>query len=162
MNSPFRILFVCLGNICRSPSAENVMRHLVSQENATGEFEIDSAGTAGWHIGKSPDSRMTAAAQKKGFTMKGQARQVKPADFSAFDLILAMDQSNYDDLIDVMSGCPTPTAKLKLFCDFCTAHDETEVPDPYYGGPEGFDYVIELLEDGCANLLKQVRNGEIE
>ena len=157
-----RILFVCLGNICRSPSAENVMRHLVDEANATDEIEIDSAGTADWHTGKAPDSRMTAAATKKGFAMKGQARQVKPADFETFDLILAMDQSNYDDLTEVRAGAANPKAKLRLFCDFCTEHDETEVPDPYYGGTEGFDYVIELLEDGCSHLLDQIRSGEFE
>lgn len=162
MKSPFRILFVCLGNICRSPSAENVMRHLVNEADSADEIKIDSAGTADWHTGKSPDSRMTAAALKKGFAMEGHARQVKPADFEAFDLILAMDQSNFDDLIEVRSACATPKASLRLFSDFCTEHDETEVPDPYYGGLEGFDYVIELLEDGCANLLEQVRNGKLE
>lgn len=162
MNSPFRILFVCLGNICRSPSAENVMRHLVNKENAADEIQLDSAGTAGWHTGKSPDARMTAAAMKKGFTMKGQARQVEPEDFERFDLILAMDQNNYDDLKGVRSECSAPRATLRLFCDFCIEHDETEVPDPYYGGTEGFDYVIELLEDGCSHLLDKIRGGKIE
>lgn len=137
------------------------MRHLVNEEKAADEIEIDSAGTAGWHLGKSPDSRMTAAAVKKGFTMKGHARQVRAEDFEKFDLILAMDQSNYDDLIEVREDCPNPRAMLQLFCEFCTEHDETEVPDPYYGGPEGFDYVIELLEDGCSHLLRQIRSGEI-
>lgn len=136
------------------------MRHLVNEAGANDEIEIDSAGTAGWHVGKSPDSRMTAAAVKKGFTMKGQARQARPEDFEKFDLILAMDQSNYDDLTEVREDCLNPKAKLQLFCDFCTEHDETEVPDPYYGGPEGFDYVIELLEDGCSHLFDQIRNGE--
>ena len=162
MKSPTRVLFVCLGNICRSPSAENVMRHLVNEANITHKIALDSAGTAGWHTGKSPDSRMSAAAAKKSYAMKGRARQVKPNDFVKFDLILAMDQSNYDDLTVVRADCHTPHAKLQLFCDFCTEHDETEVPDPYYGGPEGFDYVIELLEDGCGHLLNQIRSGKVD
>lgn len=159
MTSPTRILFVCLGNICRSPSGENVMRHLVEKEGLSDAFELDSAGTAGWHIGKSPDSRMTAAARARGIRMSGRARQVKTEDFTDFDFIFAMDRSNYADLLALQSRCHAPTAQLQLFCDLCEEHDETEVPDPYYGGPEGFEKVLDLLEDGCAAFLRRWKNG---
>lgn len=149
------VLFVCLGNICRSPSGENVMRHLIEQEGLSDHFKLDSAGTAGWHTGNPPDSRMTAAARNRGITMLGRARQVKPTDFERFDWIFAMDSSNYRDLEDVRDRCPNPTAKLVLFCDFCEEHEETEVPDPYYGGPEGFEKVLDLLEDGCSSFLRR-------
>lgn len=161
MSEPTRLLFVCLGNICRSPSGENLMRHVVESEGLSEHFEIDSAGTAGYHVGNPPDARMTAAAQKRGFTMRGRARQVKPADFENFDFIFAMDRANYEDLLDVRDRCEAPTAELRLFCTYCTEHDDEEVPDPYYGGPEGFEYVLDLLEDGCAEFLKQWRAKEI-
>ena len=161
MASPTRLLFVCLGNICRSPSGENVMRHLIEEEGLTDAFELDSAGTAGWHIGKSPDSRMTVAARARGIEMKGRARQVHPDDFATFDHIFAMDRSNYADLVEVRKQCENPTAKLQLFCELCEAHEETEVPDPYYGGPEGFEKVLDLLEDGCTAFLREWR-GENE
>ncbi len=157
MADPTRLLFVCLGNICRSPSGENVMRHLIEAEGLGDRFELDSAGTAGWHIGKSPDSRMTAAARARGIEMKGRARQVGPEDFSSFDHIFAMDRSNYEDLLEVQSRCENSTAKLQLFCELCEEHDEEEVPDPYYGGPEGFEKVLDLLEDGCAAFLSHWR-----
>ena len=152
---PTRLLFVCLGNICRSPSGENVMRHLIEQEELTDEFEIDSAGTAGWHIGKRPDSRMTAAAQNRGINMKGRAQQVRPDDFAHFDWIFAMDDSNYEDLLEVQNRCPNPTAQLIRFCELCEEHEEREVPDPYYGGQEGFEKVLDLLEDGCSAFLQR-------
>lgn len=156
-----RLLFVCLGNICRSPSGENVMRHLVEEEGVADQFEIDSAGTAGWHIGKKPDSRMTAAAKARGIEMKGRAQQAQPNHFSEFDWIFAMDDSNYEDLLEVRDRCPNPTAKLVRFCEFCEEHDEREVPDPYYGGPEGFEKVLDLLEDGCATFLRRWKEGNL-
>ena len=155
MPDPTRLLFVCLGNICRSPSGENVMRHIVDAEGLSDSFEIDSAGTADWHTGNPPDSRMNAAANSRGITMIGSARQVEPDDFATFDWIFAMDRSNHDDLLDVRDQCPNPTARLILFCEFCEEHEEDEVPDPYYGGPEGFEKVLDLLEDGCASFLKR-------
>ena len=131
------------------------MRHLVKEAGLENEFEIDSAGTAGWHIGKRPDSRMTRAAENRGIPMKGSARQVEPDDFNRFDWIFAMDDSNYEDLIDVRDSCPNPTARLIRFCELCEEHEEKEVPDPYYGGPEGFEKVLDLLEDGCAAFLQR-------
>lgn len=161
MPNPTRLLFVCLGNICRSPSGENVMHHLIEEAGLADHFEMDSAGTAGWHVGKKPDSRMTTAARNRGIPMQGRARQVSPEDFASFDWIFAMDRSNYADLVEVREQCPDPTARLVLFCEFCERHDETEVPDPYYGGPEGFEKVLDLLEDGCGAFLKKWRENSL-
>jgi protein-tyrosine phosphatase len=162
MDSPTRLLFVCLGNICRSPAGENVMNHLIGKEGLESQFVVDSAGTAGYHIGNPPDLRMGRAAKTRGIAMCGRARQVTPSDFSDFDWIFAMDRSNYDDLVAVRKKCDAPTAKLVLFCDFCEAHSESEVPDPYYGGPEGFDKVLDLLEDGCGVFLRKWKSGELD
>lgn len=161
MTQPTRVLFVCLGNICRSPAGENVMNHLVGQAGLSQRFAVDSAGTAGYHIGNAPDSRMTAAARNRGIVMKGRARQVKPSDFAEFDWIFAMDRSNLEDLTTVRKGCDDPSANLVLFCDFCESHAETEVPDPYYGGPEGFEKVLDLLEDGCGVFLRKWKANEL-
>ena len=161
MTQTTRLLFVCLGNICRSPAGENVMKHLIEKAGLTQRFSIDSAGTAGYHIGHVPDSRMTAAIRNRGIAMKGRARQVKPSDFAEFDWIFAMDRSNYEDLAAVRKRCDNPSAKLVLFCDFCESHEETEVPDPYYGGPEGFEKVLDLLEDGCGVFLRKWKTGEL-
>lgn len=158
---PTRLLFVCLGNICRSPAGENTMRHLVAERGLSDRFEIDSAGTAGWHTGNPPDSRMSSAARARGLPTGGRARQVRPEDFETFDWIFAMDRSNQADLFGVRERCRQPKAKLVLFCDFCTEHDETEVPDPYYGGPEGFEKVLDLLEDGCGNFLDRWEKGDL-
>lgn len=150
-----RVLFVCLGNICRSPSAENIMNHLVQQRQWADRVSCDSAGTASYHVGNPPDRRMAAAAQAFGITLKGQARQFEPADFERFDWILAMDRHNYRDIL-VMDVTKNHSHKVKMMCDFCRTHPDKEVPDPYYGGPEGFNYVIELLLDACEGFLDQV------
>lgn len=156
-----RLLFVCLGNICRSPAGENVMVHLLEQEGLASQFEVDSAGTAGFHIGNPPDLRMTKAAKARGITMRGRARQVQPADFAEFDWIFAMDRSNHADLLSVQKRCPEPSARLVNFCDFLEEQDAAEVPDPYYGGPEGFETVLDLLEDGCGAFLRRWREGSL-
>lgn len=153
-----RLLFVCLGNICRSPSAENIMNHLIEQRQLSGQIVCDSAGTASYHIGSAPDRRMNTAAQRRGLTLTGSARQFTAADFEEFDLILAMDNSNYQDILSLLPGdrpnSPGRYAdKVKLMCDFCRTHSDSEVPDPYYGGEAGFDYVIDLLFDACEGLL---------
>lgn len=161
MPAPTRLLFVCLGNICRSPSGENVMRHLVAEAGLTSEFEIDSAGTAAWHTGNPPDERMTRAAESRGIAMRGRARQVTPEDFENFDWIFAMDDSNFEDLLETREACPNPTARLIRFCELCEDHEETEVPDPYYGGPEGFEKVLDLLEDGCSAFLERWKSSDL-
>ncbi|MDJ1173588.1 low molecular weight protein-tyrosine-phosphatase [Roseofilum capinflatum] len=153
---PYKLLFVCLGNICRSPSAENIMNHLIAQRGLEDQIECDSAGTSAYHIGSSPDRRMAAAAAKQGIELKGKARQFQTEDFEAFDLILAMDKDNYRNIL-FLDQRNQYKDKVRLMCDFCTRHPQiSEVPDPYYGGPEGFNQVIDLLMDACEGLLHQL------
>ncbi|HEY9609294.1 low molecular weight protein-tyrosine-phosphatase [Allocoleopsis sp.] len=152
---PCKLLFVCLGNICRSPSAENIMNHLIEQAGLSETIICDSAGTGGYHIGASPDRRMTAAALRRGIKLKGQARQLQKSDFENFDLILAMDRENYQDIL-FLDPAGKYQDKVRLMCDFATHHSDREVPDPYYGGSEGFDKVIDLLLDACEGLLEHV------
>ena len=159
---PYRLLFVCLGNICRSPSAENIMNYLIEQRGLVGQIECDSAGTSGYHIGASPDHRMNAAAQRKlGITLQGKARQFQLYDFDEFDLILAMDQDNYEQLY-YLDRRGQYKDKLHLMCHFCQQHDLKEVPDPYYGGEAGFNFVIDLLMDACSGLIDHLlKTGQI-
>lgn len=148
------VLFVCLGNICRSPTAHAVFRQLAKQARLP--IEIDSAGTAGYHKGAAPDKRAKAAGMKRGYDFSGlSARPVITEDFEKFDLILAMDQANYDDLLD---ACPSGYEhKVQLFLNFAEQYpDESEVPDPYYGGALGFEYVLDLVEDASKGLLNQL------
>ena len=154
---PFRLLFVCLGNICRSPAADGVMRDVVEKAGLASRIEIDSAGTAGWHSGKLPDNRMRQAARARGLTLDHWARQLKSADLERFDLILAMDRDNERN-IRALDREKRHADKIRLFCDFCSEHAEREVPDPYYGGPEGFEHVLDLIEDGCEGLLREVKS----
>ncbi|MCD8488620.1 MAG: low molecular weight phosphotyrosine protein phosphatase [Desertifilum sp.] len=149
---PYKLLFVCLGNICRSPSAENIMNHLIAQQGLGDRILCDSAGTSSYHVGSPPDRRMTAAASMRGIALKGQARQFSKADFAAFDLILAMDRENYHNIL-ALAPSDRDRHKVRLMCDFCTRFTLQEVPDPYYGGPEGFNTVIDLLLDACEGLL---------
>ncbi|WP_413171731.1 low molecular weight protein-tyrosine-phosphatase [Anabaena azotica] len=152
----YKLLFVCLGNICRSPSAENIMNHLVLQAGLSDSIYCDSAGTSSYHIGSPPDRRMSAAAVSKlGIKLLGQARQFQKSDFQEFDLILAMDKDNYENILAVdRSG--QYHHKVRLMCDFCSRHTLKEVPDPYYGGTEGFNRVIDLLIDACEGLLEYI------
>ncbi|NEN90878.1 MAG: low molecular weight phosphotyrosine protein phosphatase [Okeania sp. SIO3H1] len=153
----YKLLFVCLGNICRSPSAENIMNHLIEKANLSGRIVCDSAGTGGYHIGSPPDSRMTYAAKMRGITLKGAARKFQVEDFDNFDLILTMDKDNYQDVLRLDTAGKYQD-KVKLMCDFCRYFDVQEVPDPYYGGQDGFDYVIEILLDACEGLLDYIIN----
>ncbi|HEY9848951.1 MAG TPA: low molecular weight protein-tyrosine-phosphatase [Leptolyngbyaceae cyanobacterium] len=151
----YKLLFVCLGNICRSPSAENIMKHLIEREGLSDRIICDSAGTSSYHIGSSPDRRMTAAAQMRGIKLEGKARQFTKADFEEFDLILAMDRENYQNIL-YLDPNGKYRDKVRLMCDFCTRHHIKEVPDPYYGGPEGFNQVIDILLDACEGLLEYI------
>jgi protein-tyrosine phosphatase len=154
-----RLLFVCLGNICRSPTAEGVMRHLLREEGLEDAIEVDSAGTGDWHVGNTPDDRSTLVARRRGIALTGRARQVDAADFEAFDLILAMDRSNYDEL---HGRAPDAEARerVKLLREYdpeAVAAGDLEVPDPYYGGPDGFEDVLDLVTRACEGLLDEVR-----
>lgn len=131
------------------------MNHLIQERRLSDRIVCDSAGTSSYHIGSSPDRRMTAAAQRRDINLDGQARQFTTSDFKAFDLILAMDKENYRDILR-LDATGQYQDKVRLMCSFCTQHDDEEVPDPYYGGPEGFNYVIDLLLDACEGLLDSV------
>ncbi|MEN9216697.1 MAG: low molecular weight protein-tyrosine-phosphatase [Gloeomargarita sp. HHBFW_bins_162] len=155
-SAPTKILFVCMGNICRSPAAEGIMNHLIRQENLQEHLICDSAGTIGYHQGSPPDERMQAAAKKRGITLTGRARQFHPADFEQFDLILTMDRQNYWDVL-AWDTENRYQHKVKMMCEFCRTHTCKEVPDPYYGGAEGFELVLDLLTDACAGLLADLR-----
>lgn len=152
-----KILFVCMGNICRSPAGEIVFRHLVAEAKLTDKVTIDSAGTIGFHTGKGPDARMSETLRKRNYTITGSSRKITSDDLQAFDLILAMDHDNYEDIMQLAESTPDTTAEIKLFTDYCTEHDDTFVPDPYYGGQDGFEYVADLMEDGCQKLLSEIK-----
>jgi len=152
----FQLLFVCLGNICRSPAAEGIMQRRILEAGLAEQVRIDSAGTEGWHTGKPADARMRQIAAGRDYDLTSRARQVTAKDLTAFDLILVMDSQNRRD---IARFDPTSEhgAKVRLFCEFCTDHDDIEVPDPYYGGEAGFHQVLDLLEDGCQNLLQHIQ-----
>ncbi len=153
-----RLLFVCMGNICRSPAAECVMRQVLAEYGADGRFQCDSAGTRGYHVGNPPDPRMRSAGRRRGIVIDGSARQVNADDLEAFDLVLAMDPDNLRDLRQ-LDPSGRHHHKLRLMVDFLTGHEAGEVPDPYYGGDDGFEQVLDLLEDSCRGLLDQLENG---
>ncbi len=159
---PMKLLFVCMGNICRSPSGENVMHAQLELAGLSDQIEIDSAGTIGCHAGNSPDARMTQAAEARGIKMIGSARQVTSEDLEGFDWIFAMDHENFTDLKALEKTSPNAKAKIVMFCDFCEDHEEEEVPDPYYGGPEGFEKVLDLLEDGCDVFIRRFQEGALD
>lgn len=149
------VLFVCMGNICRSPTAEGYFRHIVEEAGLTNQIKIDSAGTHAYHIGSPPDHRAQAAAGKRGIdlsTLRG--RKVENRDFDAFDYVIGMDSSNHSDLEDVAGGSAD---NLYMFLEFADSFSETEVPDPYYGGDQGFEHVLDLIEDASRGLLKDIR-----
>ncbi len=150
-----RILFVCMGNICRSPTAEAVFRTLATERGLEHLVEIDSAGTHAYHVGETPDPRAQRAAAKRGVSMEDlRARRVEVADFERFDLILAMDEDNLRILEDL---CPDEHRhKLRLFLDFAVDVEVREVPDPYYGGQKGFEYVLDLVEKAAEGLLEEI------
>ncbi len=145
-----------MGNICRSPAGEAVMRHLVEADGLAKRIECDSAGTISFHTGNPPDHRMHAAAAKRGINTGGQARQICDDDYRSFDMILTMDDEN---LVNVRNMAPAGEypAEVRPCCDGVTGTTAPEVPDPYYGGVQGFETVLDLLEDGCASLLEHVR-----
>ena len=151
-----KILFVCLGNICRSPTAEGVFRAIAARDAPELAIEVDSAGTAGYHIGEPPDARTRQAASRRGYDLSSlRARIVEPRDFEMFDLILAMDRENLSVL---QHRAPEPAReRVRLFLEFAPEATVTEVPDPYYGGPNGFEEVLDLVEAATHGLLQHLR-----
>jgi protein-tyrosine phosphatase len=157
MKRETKLLFVCLGNICRSPAAEGVMRRLVAEAGLDGRVECDSAGTYGGHAGELPDDRMRRAASARGYDLRHRARQIRTIDFDRHDMIVVMDDANYER---VHRMAPSLEAAQKIFrmTEFCRTHtDATHIPDPYYEGAEGFERVLDLLEDACGGLLNRLR-----
>ncbi|MDZ7780971.1 MAG: low molecular weight protein-tyrosine-phosphatase [Gemmatimonadota bacterium] len=146
------VLFVCLGNICRSPLAEGVFRALVDERGLNDQFEIDSAGTGGWHVGEQADSRATMVAKRYGVALESRARQVTEEDLSRFDYVIAMDRDNLD-VLEGMLGSSEADTELHLLREFDPRGDGDEVPDPYYGGASGFENVYEMIERSCTALL---------
>lgn len=156
MTKKVSVLFVCLGNICRSPTAHAVFRQLVIEQNMQSLIEIDSAGTGAWHVGNPPDKRATQVAQGKGIQMRDlRARQVDFGDFYQYDYLLAMDHSNYTNLYEM--ALPEHREKIHMFLSFSDEFAETEVPDPYYGGAEGFDHVFNLIGSASKGLLTHIK-----
>jgi protein-tyrosine phosphatase len=147
-----RLLFVCLGNICRSPMAEGVFRRVAEEEGALHLFELDSAGMGDWHIGQAPDHRAQEAARGRGIDISAQAaRQVQESDFAAFDLVLAMDGSNYDELTRLAPK--EARHKIRRFLDFAPHVGIKDVPDPFFGERDGFDHALDLIEEAARGLL---------
>lgn len=149
-----------MGNICRSPAAEGVLRDLLEKARLDKDVIVDSAGTIDYHIGKLPDPRMRQAAEKRGLNLEHRARQVKTDDLVKFDLVLVMDRDNLRNVKSLDRNEKSAT-KIRLFCEYCTDHSESEVPDPYHGGAEGFELVLDLLEDGCAEIVRRIQDGTL-
>jgi protein-tyrosine phosphatase len=153
-----RILFVCLGNICRTPTAEGVMRHKLREAGLADDVDVESAGTGGWHVGHPPDERATATAAGRGIELSGAARRFEAADLDEFDLVLAMDRQNLEDM-RALARHPGHGTRLGLLREYdpdAVAAGDLEVPDPYYGGDEGFEHVLDVVDRACEGLLREI------
>ncbi|ADE11991.1 low molecular weight protein-tyrosine-phosphatase [Sideroxydans lithotrophicus] len=160
-NGKVRILFCCMGNICRSPTAEAVFRHYVAQAGLAERIHIDSAGTHDYHIGEAPDVRTQRAAKQRGYDMSDlRGRQVEAGDFKRFDYVLAMDEANLDILQRLRPR--DAQSHLGLFLEFAECYREREVPDPYFGGADGFEHVLDMVEDAANGLLRHVRQHHLQ
>jgi len=151
-----KILFVCLGNICRSPAAEGIMKHKVQEQGLADSFYIDSAGLHGFHEGELPDHRMRSHTLRRGYKLTSRSRPVEYGDFRKFDLIIGMDESNINNLKRMAPNLESQQ-KIHRMTDFCRHHPDNHVPDPYYGGASGFEHVLDLLEDACEGLLEELK-----
>ena len=160
MENKKKLLFVCLGNICRSPAAEGIMKSIVKNAGLEDKFVIDSAGTSGWHEGDLPDSRMRTHARRRGYVLDSLSRPVKSGDFDKFDIILAMDDANLENLKRLAPNLKGED-KVRRMTDFCRKKYADHVPDPYYSGSEGFELVLDILEDACSGLLEAIQQNEV-
>ena len=159
IDKKYKVLFVCLGNICRSPAAHGIFEHIVKENGMQDNIEIDSAGTYSGHRGELPDRRMRNAALYRGYALTHHSRPVSSLDFLDFDLIVAMDDQNYEDLMHLAPSVEA-THKIKKMASYLTTHNISYIPDPYYMGTEGFTLVLDLLEEGCMNLYNEIKNAE--
>ena len=156
-----RLCFVCLGNICRSPTAAAVMEHRLRAAGLAGRVAIESAGTGSWHVGEPPDRRAAAEARRRGIPMRNEARQFRPADFDRFDLVLAMDSENAGEL-ERIAPSREARQKIRLLRSFgAGATGDLAVPDPYFGGEDGFASVFDIIDDACLGLLEDLRRGPL-
>lgn len=155
-NKKYKVLFVCLGNICRSPAGEGIFKDLVKSQGLDHLIEVDSAGTSGWHNGELPDHRMRQHGARRGYVFDSLSRKFTERDFDDFDIILAMDDSNYSNIVALS---PDLEARKKVYrmVDFSKKYSHDHIPDPYYMGASGFEQVLDLLEDACEELLKQIK-----
>ena len=151
-----RVLFVCLGNICRSPAAEGIMERLVEKNDLQDFIEVDSAGTSGWHEGELPDERMRAHGEKRSYNFSSRARKFQKNDFDAFDYIIVMDENNYRN-VKLMAGSEDHVKKIHMMTDYSMQYSHDHVPDPYYGETSGFELVLDLLEDANEGLLHAIK-----
>lgn len=152
----YNILFVCLGNICRSPAAEGIMKELVDKEHLSDKIKVDSAGTSGYHNGELPDPRMRQHGARRGYNFNSLSRRFDAEDFDNFDLIITMDDNNYHSVLSKASDIDSEK-KVKKMTDFSQKYKYDHVPDPYYSGADGFELVLDLLEDACTSLLTEVK-----
>ena len=156
-----KVLFICMGNICRSPSAEGMFRKLLNERNLHHRIETDSAGTEGWHTGSAPDRRAQHAAGQRGVDISGlRARQVSSTDMEAYDLIIAMDYDNQSRLHRLADK--QHAYKIRLLLEFSDRYNDNEIPDPYYGGDHGFDLALDMIEDSCKQLLQHILNSNVD
>lgn len=155
-----KLLFVCMGNICRSPAAEATMNMLIEKQRLTGQFVCDSAGTTSYHKGQPADARMIEAGAKRGLNVTSIARPFSEEDFYHFDYVFVMDRRNLEDVLE-LDYQREFTQKVFMMSDFCTKFRANEIPDPYYGGSQGFEHVLDLLEDSCTHALEQIVNQKI-
>lgn len=154
-NKKTNLLFVCLGNICRSPAAEGIMKKLVDENNLASLIHIDSAGTSGWHEGELPDDRMRMHGRRRGYDFCSRSRKFSYEDFDAFDHIIVMDDDNYANVSN-LAKTNKDAAKIRRMTDFSDKFSSPHIPDPYYGGSSGFEKVLDLLEDACEGLLREI------
>lgn len=152
-----KILFICLGNICRSPAAEGVMKKMATERGAASRFRIDSAGIGGWHVGQLPDERMRRHAKQRGYFLDSRARQFDDNDFRVFDYIIVMDDDNYRELLSRASTDEERKKVVRMADYFMKFKGKKSVPDPYYGGDEDFEWALDLIEDGCNGLLAMIQ-----